>query len=139
MTDAIGLAPKAAPGARELRKFGWVMAGAFGLIGGVLWWRGGAAAPYLGGLSAFFLIMSLVAPMALGPIERVWMALAEKMGMVMTTVILTITYFVLMTPLGLVRRMLGHETLGLRPDPSKATYWIAVDPQGPAGRPDKPF
>ena len=41
--------------------------------------------------------------------------------------------------LGLARRLLGKDSLGLRPDPEASSYWVDVAPDGPASRPRKPF
>ena len=58
---------------------------------------------------------------------------------VLTYVLLTILYLVVLTPMGLIRRLLGKENLGLRPDKSRETYWVDVEPDGPHSRPRKPF
>ena len=129
-------APKSA---RELRKFGFVMTAAWSIIGALLWWRGKAAAPWFLGLAVLFLVPALVYPLALGPVERAWMKVAEIISAVMTRVILTLTFFLIITPLAVIRRVMGQDTLGLRPDRSAHTYWVPVEPDGPAGRPDKPY
>ena len=123
----------------RLRRFGFVMSVPLAGLGALLWWRSRPAAPWLFGLAAAFLLAGAVAPRALGPIERAWMAFAAVLQKVMTTVILTVTYFVVMTPLGLVMRALGKEPLGKRPDRELETYWVPVEPDGPGSRPDKPY
>ncbi len=125
--------------AAELRKFGLVMAGAFGLIGGLLLWGERMAGPWLLGLAAAFLLFGLIVPRALGPVERVWMALAHRMSIVSTFILLGLTYFVMITPMALVLRLLGKDRLELKAQPDAATYWIRVDPAGSAARPDKPY
>lgn len=112
---------------------------AFGLLGALLWWRDRAAAPYMLGLAAFFAVPALVWPRFLGPVERVWMAFANLLSAVMTRVILTLTFFIVITPMGLIMRLFGKDLLGLRPDRTAASYWVPVEPDGPASRPDKPF
>src|SRR5688572_19898586 len=75
---------KSVPGARKraLRKFGLVMAAALAVVGGVLAWRGRAAAPYVWGVSVLFVALGLLRPVWLGIIEPAWMKLAEVMGAV---------------------------------------------------------
>jgi hypothetical protein len=73
------------------------------------------------------------------PTARGWMKLAEVMGTVMTWVALALTFLVVLTPVGVARRLFGVDTLGLRYDRAKKTYWTPVDPRGPASRPDKPY
>ena len=125
--------------AAELRKFGFVMTAAWSLIGALLWWRGKAAASWFLGLAAVFLVPALLYPLALAPVERAWMKVAELISAVMTRVVLTLTFFLIITPLAVIRRLMGHDTLGLRPDRAALTYWVPVEPDGPAGRPDKPY
>jgi len=124
---------------QQLRKFGTVMAVAFTVLGALLLWRGREWAQYLLYTGGAFLALGLVAPKVLGPIERVWMKLALLLGTVMTTVILTLTFFLLMTPMGLLLRLLGKDLLGMRGDPELETYWVPVEEDGPCSRPDKPY
>ena len=124
---------------RTLRKFGLVMAVAFGVIGGLWAWRGRLFAPYLLTIAAAFLVLGLALPRALGPFERVWMKFAVVLAAVMTRVILTLSFILAITPVGLLRRLFGGDSLGLRPDPDATSYWVPVEEDGPCSRPDKPY
>lgn len=124
---------------KELRKFGFVMAVPLALIGGYLWWKGRGAYPYVLGVSGFFLLSGLLVPRLLGPIEWAWMKFAEVLGAVMTRVILTVAFFVVITPFGLLLRLLGKDLLGLRLDRGAPSYWVSVEADGPCSRPDKPY
>ena len=124
---------------RELRKFGFVMAGAFGVLGAIAAWRGRPAAPHLLAVAVLFVLPALAWPRILAPIERAWMKLAEAIGSVMTVVILTLAFIVVFTPMGIILRLLGKDLLGLKPDRKLQTYWTPVEADGPATRPDKPF
>ena len=128
--------PKSVP---ELRKFGFVMTGAFAVLGAIAAWRGRPAAPYLFALAVIFLLPALTWPRLLAPVERAWMKLAEAIGSVMTVVILTLAFLIVFTPMGIILRLLGKDLLGLKPDRTLQTYWTPVEADGPATRPDKPF
>lgn len=91
--------------AAHLRKFGAVMAAAFGILSAVAWWHDSGALPWTLLVAAAFLFAGLLTPISLAPLEKIWMALAEKMSIVMTLLILTLTFFVLITPIGLLRRL----------------------------------
>jgi hypothetical protein len=54
-------------------------------------------------------------------------------------VILTITFFLVITPLAVIRRLKGDDALGLRFDPAMESYWTPVEPDGSCARPDKPY
>jgi len=78
---------------KELRKFALVMTIPLLIVTAVLYWKGRGAAPYLGGVAAFFIVSGLIAPIILAPIERAWMALANVLSIVMTYLILALTFF----------------------------------------------
>lgn len=99
-----------------LRRFGLTLAVAFGLVAAWLW-RGRPASAIgigLGALAATLLTLALVAPRLLAGPERAWMAIAHAISRVTTPIILGIIYFLVITPIGLLRRLLGHGTLGRR-------------------------
>ncbi|NKB87354.1 MAG: hypothetical protein GKS06_03945 [Acidobacteria bacterium] len=125
--------------AQRLRKFGIVMAVFFGLFGALFVCRERAWGEYVLYVAAFFLVSGLVLPKLLAPIEKAWMALAGVLQVVMTTLILTLTFFLVMTPMGLFLRLTGKDLLGMEGDPSMDTYWVPVERDGPASRPDKPY
>jgi hypothetical protein len=123
----------------ELRKFGLVMAVAFGLLGVVLLWRDKAAWPYLCAIGGFFLIMGLAWPRGLTPIEWLWMKMAHILGQIMTRVILSLAFFLVITPIGLIMKLFGRDPLYRKFDPEASSYWTPVDPDGPTSRPEKPY
>lgn len=123
----------------DLRKFGVVMMAPLLLIGGLLYWRGRAAAPWMLGIGALFGVLALVAPGVLRPVERGWMEFARRLSVVTTFILLSVSYFLVFTPLGVILRLLGKDRLDLRTDRERTSYWIATDPAGSASRPDKPY
>ena len=124
---------------KELRKFGLVMTVPLALIAGYLWWKGGGAYPYVLGAAAFFLLNGLLVPQLLRPIEKVWMKFAEIMGAIMTRIILTLAFYLVITPFGLLLRLMRKDLLDLRFNQQRESYWIPAEPDGPASRPDKPY
>ena len=123
----------------RLRKFGLIMAAAFAVVTALLLLRGVGAWPYTAGIAGFFLLAGLLLPGLLGPVEWVWMKFAHVLGFVVTNVLLTLVFFIGVTLTGLVMRLLGKDPLGLGSSGDRDTYWHEVDPDGPCGRPDKPY
>ena len=130
----------------ELRKFAIVMTVAFGIIGGILWWKSGCTLTcgyshwkLFAGLSGFFLITGLVYPRILLPIEWAWMKLAHYMSIVMTYIILTLTFFLIITPMGLLLKLMGKDLLSQKFPTKEASYWVKVEEDGPSTRYDKPY
>lgn len=59
-------------------------------------------------------VLNMIAPQAYRPVAVVWLGLAHLLGAVMSRVILTVVYLVIVTPIGLVRRMMGIDSLRLK-------------------------
>ena len=94
--------------ARNLRRFGLTVGGAFALLGLVSWARGHEIPPLvLGTLAVGLIVPGLVAPRALGPVQRVWMRAAMVIGDFNSRVILGVFYYLVMAPVGFVRRLFG--------------------------------
>ncbi len=116
--------------AREGRKFAFTLAAAFGVLAGVAWWRGGATAPtVLGTLAGLFAFGGLVAPTRLGPVERAWMGLAHAISKVTTPIFMGVVYYLVITPVGIIRRAVGGNPLRAH---QGATGWVdrAAEPRG---------
>ncbi len=60
------------------------------------------------------LVVNMTWPMAYAPAAKLWFGLSALLGSVMSRVILTLVYFAVLTPMGLLRRALGKDTLKLR-------------------------
>lgn len=110
---------------RELRKFGFVMAGALAVIGGLLLWRGKSYYPYFFGCSLLLGVLGAALPSMLMPIQKAWMTLAVIMGWIMTRVILCVLFYVVLTPIALLMRLLGKDILDMKFGSDDSTsYWI---------------
>src|ERR1700687_4428697 len=80
---------------------------------------------------AFFLA-ALVFPRALGPLNRLWLKFGLFLHACISPVIMGLVFYTTVTPIGLLRRLLGKDPLRLRWDRDAVTYWIERDPPGPA-------
>jgi hypothetical protein len=110
-------------GRRDLRKFGITMAVGLGALGALFLWRGKGEPMIFFGLAAAFLILGLVLPAALRPIQRGWMAFAIVLGWVMTRVVLVVLFYVGVTPVAIIARLVGKRFLALEFEPARASYW----------------
>lgn len=109
---------------KELREFGFVVGGMLLLIAAVSAWRHGWAwNPWLLGIGGALAATGAIVPAVLTPLQKAWMTLALVMGAVMSRVILSALFFLLLTPLALVLRARGKRFLEKKPDPAAATYW----------------
>jgi hypothetical protein len=110
-------------GKKELREFGLVVGGVLLALGSVMIMRGKPLAPYFMGLGFVLIPMGLAAPKALIPLQKIWMAFAVIMGFVMSRVVLTILYYMVVTPIGLIMKMLGKDILDEHIDKRSPSYW----------------
>lgn len=60
------------------------------------------------------LILTMAAPKLLTPLARLWFALSHWLGEFASTVLLSIVFFVVVTPVGLLRKWSGKDAMGLR-------------------------
>jgi len=125
--------------AAYLRKFGITIGVALALVGSILYWFSNEIWPYLFGVSAIFLLSGFFYPRVLAPVEWVWMKFARILGFITTSIILAVTFYLVITPIGLIRRIFGKDPLSLRFDKKTESYWTPIDPNGPVSRPDKQY
>jgi hypothetical protein len=98
--------------AAEGRKFGLVVGGAFLVIAGILLWREhGIPSGVAAALGTSLVLGGLLVPTKLGPVERAWMKLALLISKVTTPIFMGVIFFVVLTPAGLIARLLGHRPL----------------------------
>ncbi len=110
---------------KDLRSFGLTMGVVAGLLGGLFLWRDKDHYLYFLAVSGVFFALGLFLPNLLKPLHKVWMSLAVVMGWVMTRLILFVLFFLVVTPLGLLARLLNRDLLRLKIDKnSGGSYWI---------------
>ena len=112
---------------RDLKKFGITMGIVLAVFGALFLWRQRNVYVVLFGISAFFLFFGLVIPVVLKPIQKVWMSFAITIGWFMSRVLLTILFFIILTPTGLLLRLFGKDFLDTDLRKKKETYWITMD------------
>ena len=109
---------------RAEREFGLVVGGVIVLLGS--WWlfRGKltSAAHVLLPLGAALILLGLVWPRALVLPNKAWMLLAEGLSFVTTRIILGVVFFLVVTPIGVVKRLMGWDPLSRRAARG-ASYW----------------
>lgn len=109
---------------RAEKEFGLIVGGVFVLLGS--WWiyRGKFlnAAYVLICLGVVLILFGVVAPRLLAVPRKLWMKLAEGMSYVSSRIILAIVFFLVLTPIGLVKRAMGWDPLQRRAG-SRDSFW----------------
>ncbi len=110
-------------GKSELRKFGITVGIVFLLLGGLFLWFNNEYYTYFLVFSAILILPGLILPILLKPIHKVWMTLALLMGWLMTRIILSVLFYVVVTSIGLIAKIFGKQFLDLKIDKLKTSYW----------------
>jgi len=110
----------------------------FGIVLGIaallLWlyryWRYGFSFWPLA-VAAVLIILALLAPRALYWPNRAWFQFGNLLNKLTTPFVMGVIFFLVLTPIALIRRAMGSDDLRLKSDPKATSYWIPRDPPGP--------
>lgn len=114
----------------QLRSFGLTVGGVFALIG--LWpvfFHGQDSRVWALILAALLIAPALIFPKSLELPYRGWMAVGQVLGWINTRIILGIIFYVIITPIGLVMRLLGRDSMHRRFEPEMDTYRVIRKPK----------
>ncbi len=114
------------------RAFGLTFAAVFFLIGVVPFLRGRSVRWWSIAVAGAFLVVALVVPRLLAPLNRIWFKFGLLLNQITRPVIMGLVFVTTVIPLALLLRALGKDSLRLRFDRSASTYWIERRPPGPA-------
>jgi hypothetical protein len=97
------------------RSFGRSVGGVLLLIAGILAWRGRiGAAEAVGAIGAVLVFLAFVRPSLLKRPRAVWMRGAMALGYVNARIILTVLFLLVLTPMGLIWRLIRRDPLARR-------------------------
>ena len=108
---------------KELKKFGLSVGFVLLLIGAVLFYYGETSAVYFAGTGAVLMLAGLLIPKVLKPLHKGWMALAIMLGIFSTKVILSLLFYLMITPIALIAKLAGRDFLDEKIDKNAETYW----------------
>lgn len=115
----------------EQRKFGLVMGVAISVLGLIRWAIHGFAVfpTYFFIVAAVFAGLGLLFPRGLYPVFVVWIKFAEVLNWIMTRVLLSIAFFLMITPVRVLVRLFGEDPLKRRFLQESDTYWEDAEEQ----------
>ncbi len=115
---------------KELRNFGLMVGSVLCVIGIWPMLRHGESLRLWAILPGALLIPAgLVAPTILGPIFKIWMKVGHVMGWINTRIILGVLYFGLITPMGVVMRLFGWDSMSRALSPNAESYRVVRQPR----------
>ena len=82
-------------------------------------------------ISIIFLVLGLFNPKILTPLNKLWFKLGILLGKIISPIIMGIIFFLVVTPIGLLMRLLGKDLINLKYNNNKS-YWI--EKKGPKSK-----
>ena len=82
-------------------------------------------------ISIIFLILGLLNSKILAPLNKIWFKFGIFLGKIISPLIMGIIFFLVVTPIGLIIRLLGKDLLNLKYNKNKS-YWI--EKKGPKSK-----
>tara|TARA_A100001015_G_scaffold233149_1_gene264207 strand:- start:1498 stop:1884 length:387 start_codon:yes stop_codon:yes gene_type:complete len=75
-------------------------------------------------ISIIFLILGLLNSNLLSPLNKIWFRLGILLGKLISPLIMGIIFFLVVTPIGLIMKIIKKDLLNLKFRKDKETYWI---------------
>ena len=82
-------------------------------------------------IAALFLVVALARPSILSPLNHAWTKFGLLLSQVFNPLILGVVFFLVVTPIAVVLRLWGKDSLHLKSKPDLKSYWIDRSPAGP--------
>jgi hypothetical protein len=115
---------------KELRHFGLVVGAVFTVIG--LWplvFRGEPLRLWALGIGGLLMACGGARPSVLAPIHTGWMWVGHILAWINTRILLGIVFYALVTPIGLLFRLMGKDTMRQTFAESSTTYRVVRSPR----------
>ena len=107
----------------DLRKFGIIVGIVLLIIAGFFFLKEKESFQLFLTIGTVLFVTGIVIPFTLKPIYWVWMVFSTILGWFMTRVILSLLFYVVFTPIGLIARLFGKQFLDLKQNHSQQSYW----------------
>ena len=80
-------------------------------------------------VSIIFLVLGLINSNILSPLNKLWFKFGILLGKIISPIIMATIFFLVVTPIGLIMRIIGKDLLNLKYSHNKS-YWIEkTDPK----------
>ena len=75
-------------------------------------------------LAIIFFLITFLKPSLLKPFNNAWIKLGELLGRIIAPIMMAIVYFLILTPISLLVRLLGKDLIGMKFNNDIKSYWI---------------
>ena len=80
-------------------------------------------------LSLIFLVLGVLNSKFLTPLNKLWFKFGILLGSIVSPIVMGAVFFIVVTPVGLIMRLLGKDLLRINKNKTISTYWINRDKQ----------
>jgi len=80
-------------------------------------------------LSLVFLVLGVLNSKFLTPLNKLWFKFGILLGSIVSPIVMGVVFFIVVTPVGLIMRLLGKDLLRININKAISTYWINRDKQ----------
>ena len=108
---------------REIRRFGVLIGSALAGFGFFMWLAGKSLTGVLFVAGILLVGIAAAAPRCVAPLQKLWMAIAIVLGWIVTRVILTVFFYLCLTPIAWIAHLSGKRFLDLSFRSRATTYW----------------
>ena len=108
---------------RALKRFGFTVGSVILFLGCILLWRHRDAGWPLISIGTVLLLAAGLIPLTLKWVYGPWMIVSRALGWIVTRVLLTIVFFLVVTPVGLLQRLFGKRAIEVAFQADAASYW----------------
>ena len=108
----------------DFRKFGITIGIILIMLAGFLFWKEKESSQIFLTVGIVLFAFGIAIPVVLKPIYWIWMIFATILGWIMTRVILSLLFYIIFTPIGLISRLFGKQFIELKWDKTNSTYWF---------------
>ena len=130
------------PDKNELRKFGDISLAMFLVFGLILAWQERVSAQTALIIATVGLVIYVISRTYVSGVKPIYLAaygVTYPLGWVLSQVILGIIYYLIVTPIGIIFRLMGRDLLHRNYDRQAETYWVNHKPAGDMKRYFKQF
>tara|TARA_Y100000310_G_C20491684_1_gene719561 strand:+ start:457 stop:870 length:414 start_codon:yes stop_codon:yes gene_type:complete len=107
----------------DMRKFGITVGIILLMISALIFWKEKESFKYFFGVGILLLLSGIWIPFYLKKLYWLWMVLATILGWIMTRLILSLLFYLIITPMGLILRLFGKQFVELKWEKGRRTYW----------------
>ena len=78
-------------------------------------------------IAVIFLALAFLRPNLLTPLNKIWIKLGQILGKYISPIFLSIIYFIVLTPIGILLKIFKKDILDLKIDKKIDSYWKTRD------------